>query len=133
MAYATAAELAASDFLSADLVLPSSAEQARLLSRASRLLDATVLMQAVYTVDDDGDPTDTDVIAALRDAACAQAAWWLETGDEQGVSAHLTGVNSGGGPSISGSLPRVAPDAVDVLKTATDSSGYPLLTGPWWP
>jgi hypothetical protein len=128
MAYATSAEFADSDFLSSGLEVPVDAD--RLLSRASREIDKA-LLRAVYAVDDDGLPTDVDVAVALRDATCAQAAWWLETGDEAGAAAQLNSAGSGGGPYWGGGIPRLAPDAITVLTTATDSSGCPLITGPW--
>lgn len=60
-------------------------EPARLLARASELLDGHVL--ATYTVDDvTGLPTDSDVAAALRDATCAQVEFWLEVGEEHDVA-----------------------------------------------
>ena len=131
MAYATAAEFRASDFVSDGLTVSAvDAVVDRLLSRASREVDKA-LLRAVYTVDDDSLPTDADVILALRDATCAQAAWWLETGDEAGAAAALNSAGSGGGPYWGGSVPRLAPDVITVLTTATDSGGNPLLTGPW--
>jgi hypothetical protein len=132
VAYATAAELAASDFLPTGISAPTGGDAARLLSRASRIVD-TLLLRAVYDVDDDGMPTDTGVVTAVRDATCAQACWWLETGDEAGVASGLNSISVGSGPSISGSLSRVAPDAVEVLRTAVDSVGNPIMTGPWQP
>lgn len=129
-AYATAADLSASDFLSSGLTVP--ADAARLLSRASREIDKA-LVACVYDVDDaTGHPTDADLITALRDATCAQACWWIETGDEAGVASNLDSLGAGSGPYINGRLSRLAPDAVEVLRQATDSDGTPLLTGPWW-
>jgi len=132
MAYATAAELAACDFLPTGITAPTGGDAVRLLSRASRIVD-TLLMRAVYDVDDDGMPTDTGVIAAARDATCAQACWWLETGDEAGVASSLDSLGAGAGPYINGRLSRVAPDAVEVLRVAVDSVGNPIITGPWQP
>lgn len=131
MAYATSAELASSDFLPADLDVPTDVD--RLLSRASRAVDRLLLLAScVYAVDDDGLPTDDRVVAALRDATCAQAAWWIETGDEAGTASVVQSASSGGGPSSSGPMPRWAPDAVDVIRTAVDTSGCPLMSGPVW-
>jgi hypothetical protein len=128
VAYATASEFAACDFLPDGVVVPDDVD--RLLARASRMIDRA-LMRAVYDVDESGQPTDTAVIAALADATCAQAAWWLETGDEQGAAAGLNSAGSGGGPYWGGAVARLAPDVETVLRTATDSAGNPLLTGPW--
>jgi hypothetical protein len=51
---------------------PAGASQA--LRDASLAVD-TLLVGAVYAVDDEEQPTDPKVIAALRDATCAQAAF----------------------------------------------------------
>jgi hypothetical protein len=54
----------------------------RQLSNASRVIDSA-LFGAIYTTDPTTHlPTDALIIAALRDATCAQVEWWLETGDE---------------------------------------------------
>lgn len=59
----------------------------RLLADASRMLDARVLRYCRYAVDTSGLPTHPTVAAALRDAVCAQVAWWDEIGDSTGVTA----------------------------------------------
>lgn len=51
-----------------------------LLVAASRRIDRA-LLGACYDVDDAGLPTDSDVTAALRDATCAQAEDWIDSGD----------------------------------------------------
>lgn len=56
------------------------------LEAASRLVDE-MLLCAVYAVDDDKMPTDTAVIAAIRDATCLQAEFAIGTGDAQMVGA----------------------------------------------
>ena len=54
----------------------------RQLSNASRVIDGA-LFGAIYTTDPVTFlPTDPLIIAALRDATCAQVEWWLTTGDE---------------------------------------------------
>ncbi len=58
----------------------------RALAAASRVID-DMLRTAVYDVDDGGLPTDTDVIAALRDATCAQAEFGRAAGDSNFVGA----------------------------------------------
>lgn len=83
MAYATTAAL--STWVGSSQTLPDATEQARLLERASMVVDA-LLIAAVYDVDSDGNPTDADVAEALSDATCAQVEWWLETGDELGAA-----------------------------------------------
>ena len=128
MAYATTGELTA--WLPDGLTIPVDAT--RLLASASRAVDRMLMvLGAVYDVDTDNLPTDADVIVALRDATCAQASWWIETGDEQGVASALTSANSGGGPSWGGLVPRFAPGAVEILQTATDSGGSQLCVGAW--
>lgn len=81
MAYATEAELAAYP-----VTVPSGASAALLLTRASRDVDRA-LLTAVYDVDDNGDPTNTDVIATLRDATCEQVAGMIAAGDLTGTGA----------------------------------------------
>ena len=131
--YATADEFRASDFVSDGLtVSDDDATVLRLLSRASRIIDRVLALRAFYDVDSDtGMPTDADLVTACRDATCAQAAWWLETGDEAGAAAALKSAGSGGGPYWGGEVQRLAPDAETVLVSATDTNGCPLLAGPW--
>ena len=126
MAYATVSDLAA--HLPADLTVP--ADAARLLDRAAEVV-AEVMMRAIYQTDDDGLATDPLVIATIIRAECLHAAWWIETGDEQGATAGVTSASSGGGPSWGGAVQSVAPRVLTVLRTATDSSGCPLMSGPW--
>lgn len=126
--YASVADLTAA--LPADLTLPSDAT--RLVNKASAHIDRWLLTHgAVYDTDSTTDlPTDTDITAALKDATVAQALWWIETGDEQGVAAVIKSANpGGGGPSHTGGIQRTAPDAIDILAAATDTNGIPLLSG----
>jgi hypothetical protein len=58
---------------------------AALLAKASRMLDSAVFRLCWYQADGDGLPTDARVIAAFRDAVCAQATWWDELGDSTGA------------------------------------------------
>ncbi|WP_328426030.1 hypothetical protein [Streptomyces sp. NBC_00443] len=87
--YATTTQLA--DYLHA--APPVDAVQ--LLERATRLLDSDFLKAAVYDVDDDGMPTDTDVKAAFAEAVCSQVEFWGEVGVETDVSGPLQGVAIG--------------------------------------
>ena len=74
--YATVEQLAADPW---GLTPPGAA---RLLVRASEVIDQA-LRTAVYAVDAiTGAPTDTAVIQVLADATCAQVEFW-ETGDEE--------------------------------------------------
>lgn len=121
--YATRAELVASEYLPGTVTVPDDPEATRLLTRASRRIDR-LLLTAVYDVDEDEAPTDADVIAALRAATCAQAAWWLEHGDESGAGAEYDSVSIGSvalsgrraGASSAGA--SAAPAALEVLTLA---------------
>lgn len=61
-------------------------EGERLLRSATIRID-NATRNAVYRTADDGTPTSPDVLAALRDATCAQAEWFMETGDRIGGGA----------------------------------------------
>lgn len=74
--YATVSDYITYTGASASIFLPSS-----VFSRASRVID-TALRAAVYDTDVDGLPTDDGVLAALRDATCAQARCLVEHPDE---------------------------------------------------
>lgn len=126
MSYATPAELTA--WLPDGLDSPSDAS--RMLASASRAVDRMLtVLGAIYDVDTDGVPTDTSVIVALREATCAQASWWVETGDEQGAASRLNSAGSGGGPYWGGLVQRFSPESVEILQSATDSGGSPLCVG----
>lgn len=88
MAYATVAEL--EEYTGVDTI--DDAE--RKLDRASDLLDE-VLVGVFYDVDASEDPTDATVIAAFRNAVCAQVEWWEETGDELGGLEQFSSVGIG--------------------------------------
>jgi hypothetical protein len=55
----------------------------RMLGRAQDLIDYTI-RKALFAVDNftDGNPTDPDVLNALKQATCAQVESWLSSGDE---------------------------------------------------
>lgn len=71
--YATADDLA--EYLGTDA--PDNAD--RLLKRASRTVD-TLLVGAVYDTDSQQQPTNDEVLDALREATVAQAAYWHHNG-----------------------------------------------------
>lgn len=83
---------------------------------------------AVYDVDEQGAPTEPRVIEAFRDATCALAAWFDETGDPSGASARFNSMSlgsfsiSGGGTgaptNTSAAASRWAPHAITVLGNA---------------
>lgn len=119
---------------SSDLVLPEGVvapgDVDRVMQAATDRLLSTVLAPAVYEVDASGNPTDTVVADFFRRAACAQAQWMIETGDESGAASMLSGASLSGGPSWSGAIPRVSPVAVDIVRCAVDSMDTPVLCGP---
>lgn len=121
MAYATYAQL--STWIGSSQTVPAEAEGDRLLARASSLIDRA-LIAAIYDVDSSGDPTDADVIQALADAACAQVAWWIKTGDELGDDGRWTSVSIGsarlsrGNGNGASTSSRLAPQVLDILITA---------------
>lgn len=98
---------------------------ARLLRDASLEVDE-MLLTAHYRVDHDGMPTDPKVVAALRDATCAQADYRDEHGDEatiiQGDETLSLGILSLGGRKSGASkesgLPQHSPEAVRILRLA---------------
>lgn len=120
MSYATLADLTAwtgSTAVSGD---------DRLLQRASGELDS-YLIGVRYTVDGSGNPTDAAVVAALRDATCAQVEWWRATGDELNVDSQWQTVTlgpatmtrrSGATAGADPSTVRIAPRAIDILRVA---------------
>jgi len=97
------------------------------LRRASQSIDSLILT-AVYDVDEDGYPTDLDVADALRDATCAQVAFWQETDDVTGAEAQAGVVKIGSvqlGQSQTAAAAsktpeetRRAPEALSILRTA---------------
>lgn len=109
--YATQAELVS--FLAEGTPVP---DGARMLARASELLDGVVL--AAFSVDTVTNlPTDADVAAAMRDACCAQVEAWLEVGEENdvdGLAGTQIAVTGYAGPRA----PTVAPRAFRILHTA---------------
>lgn len=121
--YATAADLAGSAYLPAGVTVPADPEATRLLTRASRHVDR-LLLAAVYDTDGvTGQPTDPDIAAALVDATCAQAAWWLSGGDETGQADLYSSVSIGPvslsrAQGAAGATQVTAPAAVEVLTTA---------------
>lgn len=91
------------------------------------MLDARVFRLCVYDVDADGAPTHELVVAAFRDAVCAQVQWWQETDDEIGTGRRWSSVKigtlalrDGGGGSqgpAGGSGRAVAPAVYDLLRS----------------
>lgn len=132
--YATASQL--EDWLDGVVDMPERPDA--LLTRASRRVDLA-LTGAWYPVDDNGMPTTTAVVEALRDAVCAQVAWWVETGDTTGsgagaewssVSIGKLSLSRGGGSgsSTTAAPRRLCQEAVDLLTVA----GLLPIRAAWW-
>lgn len=104
---------------------PAPADIANRLAVASDDIDEIVLT-AVYDVDDDGAPTNTDVIAALKSATIAQAKYTIDRDDEAGTGQVATEVAIGSARVKYGSAAggdgaeagRFAPRARTLLHTA---------------
>ncbi len=78
------------------------------LIRASLKIDEVLAFSAVrYETDDDGYPVDSAVRILLRDAACAQIAYYRDTGDISGAGEYA---------GVKGT--RLAPEAVAILRNA---------------
>lgn len=132
--YATPAEYA--EWLGKDTA-PAGAERA--LAEATIVVDE-LLITAVYDVDDAGVPTDTDVLAAVRDATCAQADYARGTGDPYSTgaagawssvkvgSASLTRGGGGGSGGAAGGG-RYSPTATSLLRQAGLLGSGPYMCG----
>jgi hypothetical protein len=84
--YATSAEMATYTGVAA----PSNSDA---LLRYASLLVRRATSQAIYTVDEDGFPTETSKLDAFRDATCAQAhAWAINNIDPSAGAAGVSGV-----------------------------------------
>lgn len=101
---------------------------AGLLARAAVKV-RNLALSAVYDIDGAGVATDPVVRDAFRDATCAQAAWFDETGDTgSGAagrfnsmslgSASLSGGGTGSGTNTTAAAAQVSPEAVQILQNA---------------
>lgn len=117
---------------------PAPAGLDRLLVQASGFIESQVLRLAVYAVDPvTGMPTHPAVQAAIRDAVCAQAEWWGETGDPLGTAGqwqtvrigtvHLQGPANSGAQSTARQLAPAVQDAFGSL----DLPGHFRLGAAW--
>ncbi len=98
----------------------------RMLLRASELLDDCT-RTAVYEVDKDGLPTDEDLIAAFRDAACAQVEFWFAGDEEDDVLGPLADVTIGSLKVMPQTPLVLAPRAARILRNAGLYSGEPVV------
>ncbi|GMA31599.1 hypothetical protein [Litorihabitans aurantiacus] len=127
--YATTTDLASAPW---NLDLDERAAHA-LLTRATVKVRQLTLT-AVYATDPDGRASDPAVVDALRDATCAQAAWFDETGDTgSGAagryntmslgSASLSGGGTGSGANTTAATAQFSPEAVSILQNAGLTQG----------
>ncbi|MFD6889294.1 hypothetical protein [Streptomyces sp. NPDC059957] len=110
---------------------PAPADAERLLARAGEDIDSA-LLTAVYPVDEDGDPLDAKIAAALAAASCAQVEYWVAAGDDgTGAQGRWDSVSigpvslSGRAASTSGaSGVELAPRAARELRRAGLTPGW---------
>lgn len=114
--YANTAQLA--NYLQA--VPPANAR--KLLAQASRDVERAT-KTAIYDTDTNGFPTDAKVLAAFRDAVCAQVEWWGETGDSLGAGGQwgdvkIGSVALGGRTGTTGTGGQLTANAATILDEA---------------
>jgi hypothetical protein len=105
--------------------VPSEAAATRMLLRASELLD-DYLRTAVYATDALGMPTDSDDIAALKDAACAQVEFWFAGDEEDDVLGPLVDLTIGTVKATPQAPLVLAPRAGRILRAAGLYRGEPV-------
>ncbi|MEV0410312.1 hypothetical protein AB0I68_05720 [Streptomyces sp. NPDC050448] len=96
---------------------PAPADAERLLARAGEDIDSA-LLTAIYPVDEDGDPLDPEVRAALANATCAQVEHQLAGGDDGTGAGGLWDSVSIGPVSLSGRSSRTAAAGVELAPRA---------------
>lgn len=106
-------------------VSPAPSNTAARLAKASRMLERLVLRYCVYATNSaSGMPTHSLVIAAFRDAVCAQVEWWGNVGEPNGSDAvgwgsvAIGSVSLGRSGAVSGEdspARQLAPDVSDAL------------------
>lgn len=124
MAYATISDLEA--WLAPE---PAPANAHRLLEEASDAIDAA-LTGAMY------EPTNPDVQDVLRRACVRQVHWMMDRGDETGAQNDLQSMSAGGRSFTrrtvgegAGAAPRIAPQAVTVLRSSGLLTMWPVVVG----
>lgn len=101
----------------AQAALLDSEDVGRLLMRATEVVAEHVTVG--FMVDVDGNPSDDDVKAVLRDACCAQVEQWLEVGEDNDVAGYRRDTAmSVGGLNLSALPDVLAPRARRVLRLA---------------
>jgi hypothetical protein len=116
-----------------EVIIDAPVDYSRLLEQASRVIDY-VTRSAIYDVDaDTGLPTDADVLAAFRDATCAQVEYWLAGDEEDDILGPVQGFSLSGmqvqfGVGENRTAPTVlAPRAARILANANLMSGDPVI------
>ena len=124
MAYATISDLEA--WLAPD---PAPANAVRLLEQASDAIDSA-LIGAMY------DPTDAGVQEVLLKACVRQVHWMMDRDDETGANNDLQSMSAGSRSFTrrtvgegAGAAPRIAPQAVTVLRNSGLLTMWPLVVG----
>ena len=110
---------------------PAPADTGARLAQASQMLDRQVLRGCWYEVDATGMPTHPLVLAAFRDAVCAQVAWWAQVGDPSGADGVGWGSVSIGSVSLGRSVTAVSGEdapARQIAPAAWDALLSPDLT-----
>lgn len=124
MSYATVSDLEA--WLAPE---PAPANAARLLEQASDAIDSA-LTGAMY------EPTDPDVLDVLRKACVRQVHWMMDRDDETGANNDVQSMSAGSRSFTrrtsgegAGAAPRIAPQAVTVLRNSGLLTMWPLVVG----
>lgn len=141
--YATRADLLA--YVPADIAseVPADPEATRLLTSASMTIYKAT-MTATYQTGSDNLPSQEPFITGFKRATCAQAVWWLETGDELGQVGQYASVGIGGvsltrggrGDSTMLTGMQLAPQAAIELQTCMARPNTVTQIYPWeqaWP
>lgn len=98
------------------------------LLRGASLAIAGPLATATYDVDADGYPTDPDLLAALRDATCAQADHMTAVGDTTGTGVTMS-IKSGSIGSLSVTRTVTATGAKDGVVPELGAAARRILLG----
>jgi hypothetical protein len=83
-------------------------------------------VSASYDTDDDDLATDDVILAALRDATCAQIELWVTLGERLDIEAWPAGTYTGGKLTVAGPPGRIAPRAARILRSEGLLSGGAL-------
>jgi hypothetical protein len=117
-------------------VAPAPANTAARLVKASRMLERLVLRYCVYATNpDSGMPTHSLVIAAFREAVCAQVEWWAAVGEPNGSDAVGWGSVAIGSVSLGRSVTAVSGEdspARQLAPEVSDALQSPDLTPDIW-